>query len=1097
MKKNIISEVFLHKRKLKQTILFMRLTILLSFFLSLNLGATVYSQKTQFTFDLTGKTVREVFQLLEQQSKFRFFYNDEFNYIDKVVNLNVKDESVEQILQKLFVSSDITYKVVENNLVVLTLKQTSVQQQKITGVITDATNGEPIIGANIIIEGTTIGVVTDVNGKFSLDVPNNDAVVIISFLGYNKESVKVNGQSVLNVKLVPDITKLDEIVVVGYGTQKKSDIISSVTSVKAEKLTKVVTLDVGEMLRGKAAGVQITTSDAGPGGSSNIQIRGKGSLAGGTAPIVIADGVQIGSINDINPGDISSVEILKDAAAQAIYGARASNGVILITTKRGKAGKATVNYSAFYGAQRVKRHFDVYSPEEYAQLKREAYRTNNADGAYGNDNVVFSGSELQSIQDGTYIDWEKEVMRIGSIQNHDLSVSAGTENTKVFLSTNFQKQEGVVPNTDFTKGMIRFNLDQNVNKWLKVGLNSSLSISKSNDPGVAGVLNEAIRSSPLGQVYNADGTLKVHPTGFQENWNPLNDLKETSLLKNNRNDMINLFVDINPIAGLNYRINVSRRSWNYKQENYNTVFSNGGSANGMGSGSLAMQDNSSWTIDNILSYEKTLGKSHLSATVIQSWNEQNDHRFDLGFPQMPNDLLGVYGLESALSWKPSISGSKRRLNSFATRLQYDFSSKYYITLSGRRDGSSVFGAENKWGLFPAVALGWNVYKESFMENFTPLTNLKLRASYGSVGNEAIGPYGSLASADQWDYYSINKISGYAPGSSLPNPKLKWETSTTLNAAIDFGFFENRLSGTVELYKTNTTNLLVNRNLNSATGYTTMKDNIGEIENRGIEFQLDGVLVRTKDLNVQVGFLFSKNNNKILKLFGDANGDGIEDDYIANNWFIGKPIDVYYTWESLGIWQESEAADIPNSAQPTVKVGTIKVEDKNGDKKLDNDDRVVISRMPKWSGSFNLNASFKGIDFSMDVTTVQGILKYNKYLAEYAYGGDLRGIFNGVKVDYWTPENPTATFPRPTNASTPSYMALVARQDASYVKLQNLSLGYTLPTSITSKIHVSKLRIYCTGQNLFTKTKYLSYSPEQDPDAYPEAQSITGGIQLSF
>jgi TonB-linked SusC/RagA family outer membrane protein len=969
------------------------------------------------------------------------------------------------------------------------------QRVKISGKVTDS-NGAPLLGVSIGIKGTSIGTISDIDGNYSIEIPDGNALLFFSYVGFSTKEISVKGQSKVDVSLEENVLGMDEAIVVGYGTIKKSDIISSVTSVKADKMTKVATLDLGEMLRGKAAGVQITTDNSGPGGSSKIQIRGKGSITAGTAPIIIADGVEIGSINDINPWDMSSVEILKDAAAQAIYGARASNGVVLITTKRGKAGQARVNYSGYYGSQTVKRNFDVYSPEEYAQLKREAFRTNN-NGKYGDDLKVFSAAEYESIKNGTYIDWEKEVLRLGSIQNHDINVSGGNENTKFYLSGNFQNQKGIVPNTDINKGMIRFNLDQTINKWFKVGLNSSMALSKANDPGVADVLTQVVRASPLGEVYNEDGTLNAYPTGLKENWNPLTDLKEVSDIKKNRNDLINIFVDFSPIKGLNYRINASRRSLSYREEKYSAVNSISGSSNKMGGGKITTRENSSWTIDNILSYEKALGESHFSATLIQSANEINDTELAIDFPKVPNDILGVYGLESAISWKPSIRGFQRRLLSFAGRVQYDYASKYYITLSGRRDGSTVFGEKNKWGFFPAVALGWNIYKEAFLSDFKPLTNLKLRASYGSVGNEAIKPYGSTASADKWEYISNGlKVSGYVPGSLLPNPGLKWETSTTLNAAIDFGFFDNYISGTVELYKTNTTDLLVDRKISSSTGYSKMRDNIGEIENKGIEVQLDGVFVRKKDFTIGAGIIFSSNKNQILRLFGQDK-DGNEMDYPADNWFIGQPIDVFYDWVPNGIWQESEAADIATSAQPKNKVGSIKLLDKNDDKILDDKDRIIQSKMPKWLGSFNLNASFKGVDFSMDVTTVQGILRQNPYLSDYKYGGDLRGYFNGIKVDYWTPENPDAIFPRPTPGTTPANMYLLAKQDASYIKFTNITLGYTLPASLMSRLNMNSIRIYCTGQNLLTLTDYYSYNPEQNPDAYPEARTLSFGIQIGF
>lgn len=972
--------------------------------------------------------------------------------------------------------------------------QKQASSRRITGVVTDD-KGEPLIGANVTVKGDkAVGVITDLDGKFALDIPAK-GTLLVSYIGYHSQEMPLSAKDFVTIKLSEDSKSLDEVVVVGYGVMKKSDIISSVTSVKADKMTKATTLDIGEMLRGKAAGVQITTSYAGPGGGSNIQIRGVNSISGGTSPIIVADGVVMGAINDINPNDIASVEILKDAAAQAIYGARAANGVILITTKRGESGKTSVNYNGFYGVQKVTRNFDVYTPEEFVQYKREAYRTTNK-GEYGEDANVFSKLELESINNKEYIDWQKELMRTGSIQNHDISITSGGERTKIFVSANFKQQQGVISNTDFTKAQIRFNLDQKINSWFKLGLNSYIGISESNDPGMSAILKDAVTCSPLGKVYDEEGNLNMHPTGLQENWNPLIDIQEKTLTKKSRNDLVDLFLDFSITKGLTFRIKGSRRSWNYKQETYNTADSKAGSYTGKGSGNLNNQDNNEWTIDNILTYDRIFGKHSVSGTLIQSFSEKNAYANTISGSLIPNDILGIYGLESAEKITPSISGSRRRLISTALRMQYNYDSRYYITASGRRDGSSVFGAHNKWGVFPAMAVGWNLYRETFMQPFKALTNLKLRVSYGSVGNEAIDPYGSIASADQWDYFSTGKLSGFTPGATLSNPKLKWETSTTLNTAIDFGFFDNRITGTFEWYRTRTTDLLVNRSINSSTGYTTMKDNIGEIQNSGVELQLEGVIVKNRDLTLQAGITFSKNKNEIRKLFGDQNGDGVEDDYPANNWFIGQPISVWRTYEAIGIWQESEKDAIAKSAQPTAQPGDIKIFDRDENGILNEEDKVIISKMPKWNASFNLNATYKGFDLSMDISTVQGKLKDNPFLSEYEYGGNLRGVFNGIKVDYWTPENPNGNFPRPTTNGA-NELAILARQDASYIRLQNLSLGYSFPTSILSKLRLTKLRVYVTGQNLWTITDYQSYSPEQAADAYPEARTISGGLQLSF
>ncbi|WP_432329834.1 SusC/RagA family TonB-linked outer membrane protein [Mucilaginibacter sp. P25] len=855
-------------------------------------------------------------------------------------------------------------------------------------------------------------------------------------------------------------------------------------------------------------------------------MRGRGSLAGGDGPIVIADGVPIGSINDLNPNDISSIEILKDAAAQAIYGARASNGVILITTKRGKLGKLAIDYGGYYGTQTVHRNFDVYTGPEFAQLKREADRAVN-NNIIRPDNLIFSADELQAIAENRSIDWSKEVLKPSTIQNHNLSFSSGTEKTKLYVGANFQDMQGIVPTTNIQKGAIRINLDQDLKSWLKVGINTSFQTSKSNDPGVSTILREVITASPLGNIYNADGSYNVRPGGNQESFNPLLNLQQTKDDTRNRNDIINIYLDIKPFKGFNNRINASRRSWNYKQLDYNTALSESGVANGSANGSIYFQDNREWLLEDIITYNTQIKKHNLGFTFVSSATQQDYTYFRNSASKIPNDILGIYGLQSALINVPTIGGNRRRLVSGVGRVQYDYSSKYYVTLSARADGSSVFGADNKWGYFPAVALGWNIYKEKFLTDVKQITNLKFRASYGSVGNEGIPPYGSLSLADQRDYlFGNNRVSGYTPGSSLSNPKLKWETSTTLNTALDFALFKDRISGTVEYYNTKTTDLLVNRQLNSSIGYTTQPYNIGEIQNRGIEIQLDGVPVQTQDLTVRMGVLFSKNRNKIKKLYGDLNGDGVQDDDVANNWFIGQPIEIYRQAKYLGVWQGTEvypgstfdkatgkweingvqapvALDASGKpivdpfTQKTPVPGTVKLEDKNGDGKINADDNYITSKYPDWTGSFNLSVAYKGFDFSMDIYTVQGITKNNQFLYDYTAGGDLRGNRNGIKVNYWTPENPSNTFPQPNAGTSPPGMYNLGLQDASYWRLQNLTIGYTFPQKVLSRLKIANLKIYATGQNLITSTKYQAYSPEQDLYSYPATRNFILGVKIGL
>lgn len=979
------------------------------------------------------------------------------------------------------------------------------QNNTVVGKVTDSL-GMPLPAVSVTIKGSTAGTNTDLDGNYSIEAAPSQTL-LFSYVGMRPSSVLVGNQLKIDVVMKEDAT-LETVVVIGYGTKKKSDIISSVTSIRAQDLTKVATSDIGEMLRGKAAGVQVTLASGAPGGSSTIRIRGQRSIQGNNDPIVIADGVRIGSINDINANDIESMEILKDAAAQAIYGARASNGVILITTKRGKEGRLSVSYNGFSGIQTINRNFDIYSGEEFAQLKREAFRTNNA-GVYRPDSEIFSALELASVESGNYIDWEDLIMRTGTTQNHALNFSAGSEKVSVFSSINYIKTDGVIPNSDYNKVGLRLNADLKVNSWLKVGMNTSFQFSESNNPNTnspnadntnnSGILITSITTSPLGSAYNEDGTLRYLPGGFAENKNPMIDLNETTNLIEQRNDILNLFVDVSPIKGFNYRMNASRRSWNYKRLSYNTTQSLAGIANsGQGSGAIQFQDNVEWQLENILTYKFDLKeKNHFAITAVQSISKLESNNFVNTAERIPNDILGIYGLGGAFLNTPSIGGTRRGIVSAVGRLEYDFDSKYYFTVSGRADGSTVFGKNNKWAFFPAANFGWNAYNEDFLKDVRQLSNLKFRFSYGSVGNEGIEPGQSQSTADQANYIiGDNPVTGYVPGSTLPNPDLKWETSTTFNAAIDLGLFDNRFTSTVEFYNTRTKDLLVLERVNASSGYSNRWNNLGEIENQGIEVTVSGDVIRNDNLKFNVGLSFTKNRNKIIHLYGkDTDGDGVEDDDVANRRFIGRSIGVYYQYQPIGIFQEGE--DIVNSAQPLAQPGDIKLRDVNGDGVINDKDRVITSQAPDWYGTLSLNLEYKNFDMSADFYTVQGITKDNPFLYGYSEGGSLRGIKNGIKQNYWTPENPGGDFPRPREGNDPTDIRTLGLQDASYVRLQNITLGYRLPRPVLDKLGLTNFRLYVTGSNLFTITDFQSYSPERNPNEYPEPVTLVTGLQIGF
>ncbi len=980
------------------------------------------------------------------------------------------------------------------------LAEVQAQQLTIKGTVVDGETGDALPGVSILVDGTSKGTVTDMDGDFVLEAERGQKL-IFSFIGFVKQTYTVGLETQLNITLAPDLETLSEVVVVGYGTTKKSDLISSVSSVEPKEMLKVPSTDIGEMLRGKVPGLQISVGSAEPGSSSNFQLRGRRSLAANGGPLVIADGVIIGSINDINANDIASLEILKDAAAQAIYGARASNGVILITTKRGKSGETTVNYNGFYGVQTVQRNFDVYNGPEFAALKREAFRADNPGIGLDeiNDALIFTPTELEVLESGEFIDWEEQLLELASTQNHNLSISSGTENSQIYTSINLMDQRGVVPGTDYLRGTVRLNANQKVNDWLALGLNTSWQISQKNNPGTGGTLQRTITTSPLGQIYNEDGSLRINPTGVQESFNPLLDLEEVSNLIEDRNDIMNIFVDVTPFKGFKYRINASRRAWNSKTTNYSTAASLAGRTNGGGGGFIYFRDNTEWLLENILSYNFTVGNGHnIGVTAVQSINENSYRELRNSAIAVPNDLLGIYGLEAAETLVPNIGGSDWQIASLVARLQYDYAGKYYVNGVVRRDGSSKFGRNNKYAVFPSVAVGWNVHREDFMTNISAISNLKLRLSYGSVGNEAIGAYGSQSVADQRDYVIDGvKVSGYVPSGLLANPNLRWETSTTFNAAIDFGLFTNLITGTVEVYNTSTTDLLVNRALAPTIGYPTFFDNVGETQNRGIELSLNATMIEKRDLTINAGIMVSANRNEIVSLFGlDEDGDGVEDDFVPNGWFIGQPINVFYLYKAIGIYQAGD--DIASTNRPTAQPGDLILYDRDPtDGPLNDSDRVITEQGPDFYGSFNYNMRYKAFDMSFSLYGVQGVVRYNNYLSGYSEGGSLRGVFNGIKQNYWTPENPGGDWPRPRESNDRDFIFTKSLQDASYLRLQNITIGYTLPEAILTRIGLSNIRVYATGQNLFTLTNYQSYSPEQNAQQYPEQITLIGGVQVGF
>ena len=981
------------------------------------------------------------------------------------------------------------------------------QSRTITGKVTDSGKSS-LPGVTVILKGTTTGTITDVDGKYTLNCTPDAKTLVFSYIGMKSQEVAIGTSSTINVMLESDVFGVDEVVVVGYGTQKRSDITGSVASVKTDELIAQPTADLQGMLKGKVAGLYVTMGDARPGGDSNVLLRGTRSLKGGNSPLYVVDGVALSSINELNIDDVESISVLKDASSQAIYGARASNGVILITTKRGSNTKNKVNvtYNSYYSIQNVDPHFEIFSPEEYFQLRREAYRSLSANaangwtGTYMDDDQIFTALELENMANKNYIDWsdyafKKDVPLI----KQDISMKGGNETTQYTASLGYYYQDGIRLSSDLKRYSGKLTLDQAISKTFKTGVSVYYTTYTQNQE--TNSWRDFITFSPIAKIYDDNGELIRYPLDDGKSVNPFLYEQTRDYQYMAERFIINGYLEVTPefLPGFKYKLNASINSRSRETQSFRNF--EDPSALTLGYARINNYQNKDYLVENIFTYDKKLQNHNLNLTFVQGFEPRYTYSTTTTANQLGNDFFGINSLGSALQAEVGRGLTERAMESYMGRANYSFEDKYLLNLTLRADGSSVFGSSNKWGYFPSAATAWNMEKEPFMQGVKWLNEAKLRASFGQIGNQAIDPYGSLATADNAFYVTgSTPVVGYLPGSSLPNPELRWETTTTLNLGLDFAAFDRRLTGSIEYYKSNTTDLLVDRNIPTVLGYSNIPANLGEIQNSGIEASLTGYLVSSKDFNWSATINFSKNKNELVKgvLQDGETGEYIDD--VNNNWFIGEPINVYYDYRAIGIWQLDD--DIANSPQPTARPGDIRVADISGpdgvpDNLITTDDREVIHRDPNWIGSFSTSLSYKGFELSADIYTVQGVLSSNPFLSDYNHGGRLDGILNGIKQNYWTPENTSGTSYRPNATLTSDYRGSADYQDASYIRLRNITLAYNLPTRWIKTIGLSRVKVFVAGDNLWTKTDYSSYSPEGDADSYPETKNYTFGLNVNF
>lgn len=974
------------------------------------------------------------------------------------------------------------------------------QNLSVTGIIRDYGTKEPLPGATVVVVGTTQGTISDFDGNYTISAPSG-ASLSFSSLGYQTQVVIVGQDETLDISLLGN-NELDEIVVVGYGSQKRSNIVGSVATVNVDKATQNPTTNVSELLRGRAAGVQVNLGDARPGGNSNIVIRGNVSVAGGNNPLIIVDGLPFDNLNDIAPEDIQSIEILKDAASTSIYGARASNGVILITTKRAQEGYSSFNYSGFVTSQTLTRNFDIYDGQGFYEFRTDAWKAR-----LGLENpplrFVWNEFELDLIYNDNIVNWEDLALNDALLTSHSLSYSSGTEKSTIYSSLNYFTQDGIIPNSGFDR--LQFKLNYSHQLTDKLNMEGIINIQNAEQSRETGGLFLA-NLSPIAKPFDDNGDLVKYYFG-QENAsaiNPLWDQRESvDETETNLTD-ISLRFNYDILPQLTYSLKTFFRNRNTDQGTYRSSLHSAGDEGNNGVGVLIDTQYKQLLVEHILNYEILNNETHnLDFTGVHSYDEQNFKYNQLDKSDFVNDALGYNGLASNLL-NNSRDVWRRRVLSFMGRIRYSFQDKYLLEMTTRADGASVFSDNNKWGLFPALSAAYKLDQDL---NLDSVDQLKIRLSYGSTGNQGINPLESLGVANYNPYtFGDTTVSGSTASSRLRNPNLQWETTTTLNGGVDFGLFSNRVRGTIEYYKSNTTDLLLDRQLASSSGYTITRFNVGELQNTGFELTLNNSVIRNKDVNLDLGVVWSTNQNEVIALTGETQIDPETGapyfiditDTSGRRLSIGQSINSMWMAEYAGIYQEADFLEgSPITPRVGAKPGHIRVIDQNQDGVIDINDNIFINADPDWYGSINASLRIKNFDLFMDWYFVQGVTRVNSVLSNGEYW---KASTNGPVVPYYTAENPSTIWPA-ANASAAwlKYLNSFAAQDASYQRLRTLTVGYNFGDTLNQLFKTKSGRLYFTGTNLLTFTDFLSYSPEQDLRAgvFPETLNMTLGIKLTF
>ena len=1100
MKKNrtsLFRESFIPIRKYLRI---MKLTFIFVYLCLMTYASATYSQAKRLTFESKNVSIESVFKQIESLSDFKFAYNSTKLDVERKVSLKVENQTIDAILDKILGSANFRYQIVDHYIIITDENNSSLNflsnnqsARKITGRVTDS-SGSPLPGVSVVVKGTTNGTITDTQGGYSISNVPETATLQFSFVGMKGQEVKVGTESSIDIVLVEESIGIEEVVAVGYGVQKRTSVTGAISSVSGKDVSQVPVASLQSAIQGKVTGVTVVNNGA-PGTNPIVRIRGNGSISYAADPLYIVDGTAATDISNFSSNDIESIEILKDAASTAVYGSRAANGVILITTKRGKKdGKIHINVNSYMGVQSVTKTLDLLNTEQY--LKYGSALNTNAGLAVPNrfsnmNDPIYTGATQTYAQTNT--NWQDQLFRNAKISDNNVSFSTGSEKSIFYASAGYFDQDGIMIGTGYKRGTFQFNSEHDISKRIKFGQTLMYSVGdRNNQKETQGRTNimHAIRSVPYLPVMDPtkEGGYRGASSG-SDGTDPFNQIELQNIFESTTGTSKlfgSLYLELKLTDYLKFKTTAGLDYTNILNKIHQPIYNDGFNANTSATVSKETFENITKTYTNQLTFDKNWGNHYLNVIAVQEQTAYSTAAMYITGKLPTNAVQELTGL-SNLNANGSVQ--KNLLLSYLGRINYEYKNKYLLSLSMRADGSSKFAPGNKWGNFPSASIGWRMTEEPFMKNIDIISELKLRAGYGELGNNAIGNYDWQAvMLANTDYVFNNATSGGSFFNALANKNLKWESSKMTNIGIDYGMFDNKLSFTAEWFNKITDNLILAVPYPTSIGYRAPAyANIGKMKNYGMEFQL-GYRINSGELKSNLSANVSIVRNKVLNLFNEtATIDaGFNQDYGAYNMtrtVIGQPIQSFYGWKTDGIFQNAaEVSAAPDQAGAAA--GDIRFKDLSGpngapDGIIDSYDRTFLgSYLPKFTYGLNYSGTYKKFDFSVFFQGVYGNKIYNgtKVLTE----GMLRLFNAGTAVlNAWTPTNTNTNIPRAISGDPNQNARTSDRfiESGSYLRLKALTVGYTIPMSTLTKGNVNNIRIYASGQNLFTITKYTGYDPE--------------------